>query len=147
MRNASREIHLLLRQINQRFFELVARELCEVGITAPQLIVLRCFKGGKRLRMSDLSKQVGLSNSTVCGIVDRLEERGYVRRSRDEEDRRVVWVQAQPKAAELKEHVPILQDEYSEFFLSGMTEEDTERLIHTLTLFSNHLLEKLEHKK
>lgn len=146
MKNASREIHMLLRQINQRFFELVSRELSEVGITAPQLLVLRCFKNGNRLRMSDVSKQVGLSNSTVCGIVDRLEERGYVRRSRDEADRRVVWVQPGPKAAELKEHAPILQDEHSEFFLAGMTEEDTARLIHTLTLFSNHLLEKLENK-
>jgi DNA-binding MarR family transcriptional regulator len=44
------------------------------------------------MRIGDLSKEMGLSNSTVSGIVDKLEENELIERIRIKEDRRVIKV-------------------------------------------------------
>lgn len=44
-------------------------------------------------RVSDLARRVGVSNPTMTGILDRLEARGLVRRTRDRRDRRVTVVE------------------------------------------------------
>jgi DNA-binding MarR family transcriptional regulator len=53
-------------------------------------------------RLAELS---GLTTGTVTGVIDRLERAGYVRRHRDESDRRRVLVAPVPAAmAELAQH-------------------------------------------
>src|SRR5262245_61022696 len=57
--------------------------------SAPQqMMALRILGGGPR-KMSELAQARFCDNSNVTGIVDRLEERGLVRRKAAEGDRRV----------------------------------------------------------
>jgi DNA-binding MarR family transcriptional regulator len=143
---ASREIRDLIRQINQGFFELLSHELCNYGITVPQWLVIRCLKENKQM-MSDISRVVGLSNSTITGIVDRLERNGYVSRTRDQEDRRVVWVFRTEKLDQLMQSIPLLQDSYFESFLEGISEEETEAILRSLHLLAKHIQEKASKRK
>lgn len=46
----------------------------------------------KAYKATDLAKEIGISASTLTGVVDRLVERGYVKRISDEKDRRVVFI-------------------------------------------------------
>lgn len=41
---------------------------------------------------SQLAEQTGLSTGAITGVVDRLEKAGYVRRKRDQSDRRLVFI-------------------------------------------------------
>ena len=59
-------------------------------ITGQQLGVLRIIALSPSISLGDLSERMFLHVSTVCGIVDRLEKKGYVTRERSGEDRRVV---------------------------------------------------------
>ncbi|QAA30212.1 MarR family winged helix-turn-helix transcriptional regulator [Clostridium manihotivorum] len=54
------------------------------------LVGVLCHSG--EMKVSDLSEKLGLSNSTVSGIIDRLEKQGLVERKRSKEDKRVVYV-------------------------------------------------------
>src|SRR3954468_24278847 len=60
----------------------------EFELAPQQMIALRILGGGPR-KMSDLAHALFCDNSNVTGIVDRLEERGLVRREAAEGDRRV----------------------------------------------------------
>src|SRR4029077_575813 len=53
-----------------------------------QMIAIRMLGSGPR-KMSELAQALFCDNSNVTGIVDRLEERGLVRREAAEGDRRV----------------------------------------------------------
>lgn len=64
----------------------------ELELTAPQGMLMFTVHSKGSMKISEISKLMGLSNSTVSGIVDRLEAQGYVNRVRSEEDRRVVNV-------------------------------------------------------
>ena len=59
-------------------------------ITGQQLGALRIVAMSPGISLGDLSEKLFLHISSVSGIVDRLEKRGYVTRERNGEDRRVV---------------------------------------------------------
>ncbi|HSD24037.1 MAG TPA: MarR family transcriptional regulator [Solirubrobacterales bacterium] len=60
----------------------------EFDLAPQQMIALRMLGSGPR-KMSELAQALFCDNSNVTGIVDRLEERGLVRREAAEGDRRV----------------------------------------------------------
>jgi DNA-binding MarR family transcriptional regulator len=65
----------------------------QYNLTPPQGLLVFLLNQKKTLKISEISLKMGLSNSTVSGIVDRLEAQGLVERIRSQEDRRVVLVQ------------------------------------------------------
>ena len=57
-----------------------APEFLEVGVTMSQAKVLYLVQAAPGLRMSDLSARLGVSLSTVSGVVDRLVDQGLLER-------------------------------------------------------------------
>lgn len=78
----------------------------QFGITGPQLWALKTIFQHGDLSLSELSKRMYLHPSTMTGVVDRLEKKGFVVRERDEGDRRVVKLQITPKGANLIKKAP-----------------------------------------
>jgi DNA-binding MarR family transcriptional regulator len=70
-----------------------APEFLEVGVTMSQAKVLYLVQAAPGLRMSDLSARLGVSLSTVSGVVDRLVDQGLLNRRDDPADRRHVVLQ------------------------------------------------------
>lgn len=62
------------------------------GSTLPQRIVLGQLARHGGMSVKELSQKVGLSHSTISGIVDRLERKGLATRIRDPRDRRITKV-------------------------------------------------------
>ena len=79
------EVAVLLKHNMVKNFE-------SLGITMPQGMVLGTLTRFGQMKLTELSDRIGLSNSTVSGIIDRLERQQYVERVRSQEDRRVVYV-------------------------------------------------------
>ena len=81
------------------------------NITGPQLACLMVVKEDAPISSGKLAKKVYLSPSTVVGIVDRLEEKKLIKRSRDSKDRRLVHLLMTPKGEELVDAAPSLLQE------------------------------------
>jgi len=77
----------LLQGVGQRQSREFVRKY---RITGQQLGALRIVAMSPGISLGDLSEKLFLHISSVSGIVDRLEKRGYVTRERNGEDRRVV---------------------------------------------------------
>jgi len=58
------------------------------GLTGPQLVIMQEIGRRGTPSPTDLARAVKLSNPTVTGILNRLEQRGLVSRERSERDRR-----------------------------------------------------------
>jgi len=69
-----------------------APEFLGVGVTMSQAKVLYLVQAETGLRMSELSARLGVSLSTVSGVVDRLVDQGLLNRHDDPADRRQVVV-------------------------------------------------------
>ena len=76
------------------------------GITGPQLWALKIVSQHPDLALGELSRKMYLHPSTVTGVIDRLESKGYVVRDRDLADRRVVKVKLTPAGQDLAAKAP-----------------------------------------
>ena len=54
----------------------------QFGLTGPQLTVIKLLETFGDLSLSSLSERIRAQNSTVTGIIDRMEREGLVRRER-----------------------------------------------------------------
>ncbi|HEX6838239.1 MAG TPA: MarR family transcriptional regulator [Polyangia bacterium] len=70
---------------------LSKEEATRHGVTPTQLSVLKLLAEIGDLSLGTLSKEIRAHNSTVTGIVDRMEAAGLVERARSDQDRRV-WI-------------------------------------------------------
>jgi DNA-binding MarR family transcriptional regulator len=91
----ARAYHSLANRLG-RFFE-------EQGITGAQFGVLRCLSdaGADGLMLSELSRDLMVTCGNITGVVDRLEQAGYLRRERLPDDRRVVMARLTDEGKEL----------------------------------------------
>ena len=104
-RHDLRVLQSLRRIIRQT--EMHSRNLAaQYKITGPQLVCLHAIQDEGRVTVSRISQAVFLSPSTVVGILDRLAEKSLVVRTRDEHDRRKVYVTLSEKGKELVAHAP-----------------------------------------
>src|SRR6185437_11261723 len=74
----------------------------EYGLTPSQYNVLRILRGeGKPLPILEIANRTITVVPGITGLIDRLEEAGFVARERCSEDRRVVYVSLTSKAEKL----------------------------------------------
>jgi DNA-binding MarR family transcriptional regulator len=100
------EIMQSLRRIFKAIQDYSQKVFHEYGITGPQLWALKTISATGGLSLGELSKKMYLHPSTVTGVVDRLEKKGYVSRDRAQKDRRVVKVQLTPLGKRLVKKAP-----------------------------------------
>lgn len=90
-----------------RALELYSREVeAAHGLTAPQRWALWMLYKVGPMSLKDLAANMHLDPSTVVGVVDRLEAKGLVARSRDTQDRRRVRLALTPKGKALERKAP-----------------------------------------
>lgn len=104
----------ILRSLRRiiRAIDIHSRKLkSEYELTAPQLICLLEVVENSPLSASKIAQNVHLSPSTIVGILDRLEKKGLIQRTRNVKDRRLVDVTATENGRQLAGHAPSpLQD-------------------------------------
>jgi DNA-binding MarR family transcriptional regulator len=72
---------------------LFARLLREHGLTPSQYNILRILRGeGKPLPILEIASRTITVVPGITGLIDRLEQAGFVNRVRCEKDRRVIYV-------------------------------------------------------
>lgn len=119
---------------SQNAVDRVDEAACDLlGVNRTDLRCLDLLEREGRVTAGRLADLAGLTTGAVTALLDRLERRGYVRRLRDERDRRRVLVEITPEAVELAERVygPIGEEALGE--LEGYTDEQ-------LTLLRDHYL-------
>ena len=84
------EVLFSIRQII-RAMDLHSKKLSKhVGLTGPQLILMRSIEKFGEVTIRALSKHTNMSQATATTILDRLERNGYVQRVRSIKDKRKV---------------------------------------------------------
>lgn len=137
--NIGMDVVKILRQIMDGIKQNVEQEFKEIQITGPQGMLIRILIHNGEMKISDLSDKMGLSNSTVSGIVDRLEKQGFVERIRSVEDRRVVYVNLTSDFRKLAENHFNQVGSIVDDLLSGATAKDVEKIFEGLNLLKKFI--------
>lgn len=81
------------------------------GLSMAQLHILHMLQRHGEMPMSRLADVLNVSLSNATGLVDRIEERGFVERSRVPEDRRIVLIRVTPAGQRLLDEIDALSEE------------------------------------
>lgn len=111
-----------------------------LGLGASDWKVLGLVQSGGTVTAGEVVRRSGLKPASVTGVLDRLERRGYVRRVRDEQDRRRVVVEITPGLVEggrelftgLMRRLDALYEDYSDAeleLIAGFLEEVAEHQV------------------
>ncbi len=99
-----------------------------VQITVAQSGILFLLKQQDRRMMSELGKILGIENSAMTGLVDRLERSGFVTRVVDPADRRALLICATPAGLkEVEKAKPIIR-RVNNAIKAGFSEHEVEVL-------------------
>lgn len=101
-------------------------------LTGPQLTVVKMLEQIGELSLSELSERIRAQNSTVTGIIDRMEREGLVTRERSKEDRRVVYIRLTAKGKRLAEDIPVEPWEIFRSALETLTASEVRDLVKIL---------------
>lgn len=105
-----------------RAIDLHSKQLVnKYGLTGPQMIVLKviCQKGEQLMNSTQLAYEVSLSQATITSILDRLVERGYIKREKSERDKRKTYIKPTDKATVIFEQNPtLLQEDFIRQFVA-----------------------------
>ena len=124
------EAILYLYTESRRLTKELARQ---VDLTGPQLTVLKMLEGLGDLSLSELSERIRAQNSTVTGIIDRMEREGLVLRARSTEDRRVVKIKLTDKGSKIARAIAVEPMEIFRGALESLSAGETRELLKILT--------------
>ncbi|MCC6552739.1 MAG: MarR family transcriptional regulator [Polyangiaceae bacterium] len=113
------------------------------GLTGPQLTILKLLESFEDLSLSTLSERIRAQNSTVTGIVDRMEREGLVRRERSKTDRRVVHLRLSEKGARLAREIQVEPMEIFRGALLSLSPSDLRDLLRILTKLQKQVLARV----
>ncbi len=132
-----------LFHIKKMLFAEIGKSFMASGLTSIEVMVLYRIKHGmENQKISELANEMGIPASTFTGIIDRLVEKNYIERERNEEDRRIVTIKIRDnKSQTMKEANPAAK--YMQEVLSEMEPEWADDFIQKL----HYLERKLEQKQ
>jgi MarR family transcriptional regulator, organic hydroperoxide resistance regulator len=95
-----------LRRVFQVIQEYSKKVEHSTGLTSPQLWAIKVLSEAGPMMVSELAGRMYLHPATVVGVLNRLEKHDLIKRTRSEEDRRIVWIDLTLKGKALVESAP-----------------------------------------
>ena len=83
------------------FVQHLSEELSRGQVSFPQFFLLGHIASSESLSMTEIADKMTHTTAAATGLVDRLENLGYVRRTHGADDRRKVLVRITPKGLAL----------------------------------------------
>lgn len=135
-RHLESEFMLALRRGNTVMQLLGAASAELIGINATDLNCLNILALTGRMAAGELARATGLSTASITGMLDRLEEAGFVQRERDPHDRRRVVVVLDAERG-LRDIVPVFAPVMQSW--QAIAEQYTDEQLTLILGFQNQL--------
>ena len=119
----------------------------EYGVTIPQVLCLNFLNNSPSYQttQSEIKKFLNLNSSTVSGIIDRLEKRGYLARLPKSGDKRIANIALTSSGEELLSTIPPLLHEQLSTKLQSLDEPEIRKVENSLETLVRQLdIEQLE---
>ncbi|OJV64463.1 MAG: hypothetical protein BGO41_12665 [Clostridiales bacterium 38-18] len=130
----SYEVVRRVKKLKDSLHGNMSRLFKEGNLTGPQgMVVGLLFRMGP-LKISELSQQMGLSMSTVSGILDRLERDNIVYREKSETDGRVILVKITEEFKKNSKHSFSNMNHRWDKILDLATDEEIDRILEALDI-------------
>ncbi len=131
----TKDIISLLSKIRESANRYIIGEMNRWGVTG--LVpshgdILFALLKSEALTMKELAEKIGKDKSTVTALVDKLLKLGYLEKTRDTKDSRVIFVTLTESGKALKPMFDSISKDLMELVYRGITEKEKEELLQIL---------------
>lgn len=130
--------------VTQHFSQQFREHFGKLNLTFPQALTMNVLGNEGPMPISKLAEKTGSANSTISGVVDRLERLGLARRIRSTADHRIITVEATEKYETLRKQADVGVNAYFQSLLSSLSPEEIETVTRGLDLLDKALSPKEE---
>lgn len=129
-RKCTNQPFLLLMQTSKAIQEKIRDEMSKNKLSITEFSVLEVlFYQGKQT-IQQIGTRILISSGSMTYVIDKLEQKGIIKRNDCKEDRRVIHITLTPEGMDMMENImPKYQDMVDSFF-EDLTEDDSELMIH-----------------
>lgn len=140
----SLKLFVVLNRALQSIQKKVVKDIKRYGLNLTEFAVLELLYNKGEQPIQKIGKKVLLASSSITYVVDRLEEKKFIKRRACPNDRRVIYAHLTDEGKELMEKTfPEHEEAISKIF-GGLTIEEKKELIHQLKKLGTYA-ESLEH--
>ena len=122
----------LVRRLHQVHYALFFEECDSFGITPVQYGLLTILSTNPDSDQITLANALGIDRTNVADVLNRLEQRGLVARTRSVEDRRMILVRLTPPGERLVENMHPAMARAQERLLEVLSPQEREAFVRTL---------------
>jgi DNA-binding MarR family transcriptional regulator len=123
----------LLKRLGWTFKERALEAFETTGLNPQHHAILSLLDEGSRETQGTIADALGYDRSQLVGLLDELEERGFVDRQRDRMDRRRHLVSLTPAGKKMLGQLRTIATRVERDFLAPL-DDDERRTLHTLLL-------------
>jgi DNA-binding MarR family transcriptional regulator len=113
-------------------FDRIGRLLRPLGVSAAGGLVLGLLRDHGPMSPSELGDRLIVTRATVTGLLDSLERRGLVVRSRHATDRRSLVVEITPQGLDVLRQLRTLVHRHEKAWMGGLSGDELEAYIQLL---------------
>jgi DNA-binding MarR family transcriptional regulator len=113
-------------------FDQIGRLLRPLNVSAAGGLVLGILHDHGSMTPSALGERLIVTRATVTGLLDSLEQRGFVRRSANPVDRRSLVVQITPAGLTVLQELRTIVHRHEKAWLSGLSDPDLHSYVEQL---------------
>lgn len=130
---------LLLPKVVARVFETQDRALAVAGLTARQALVLLSCDLEEANTMAELASLYGLEASSITRLVDRLEKKHLIERTRSRSDRRKTVLSLTPQGKDALRRAVKIASPIAVAMWKGVSKKERKALAEIVTKVLNNL--------
>jgi MarR family transcriptional regulator, organic hydroperoxide resistance regulator len=128
-----------LRRISRAISEYPKNAERITGLTGPQLWAMKLLANTSPIKVSELARRMYLHPATVVGILDRLETKGMVTRTRSKADRRAVDLVLTDRGKSMVANAPEVAQALLVKGLEALSDEEFCRVAEVMELLTRIL--------
>ena len=118
----------LIAQTRHKLVESVEKELAPLGLTHAQFVVVVQLANGMAATPAEFCRLLNYDSGAMTRLLDRIEEKGIIRRVRSSKDRRSVGLELTDKGQELYPNIVPLVLGVNDRLLQGFSKSETQML-------------------
>jgi DNA-binding MarR family transcriptional regulator len=138
---STRDIISLIAVVREKANRFIVQEMSTKemeGLAPSHGDILSALFEYSSLTMKDLAKKINKDKSTVTALVNKLLNLGYIERTRDIADSRIVYITLTEKGENLKGDFKEISDKLIERVYKDISKNEQEVLINILTKIYNN---------
>ncbi|GFR37106.1 MarR family transcriptional regulator [Insulibacter thermoxylanivorax] len=128
----SLKLFVVLSKASKVIMEGAVRDMKKYGVSPTEFTLMELLYHKGDFPLQQIGNKILMTSGSITYNIDKLENKGLIRRIPSEEDRRVIYARLTEEGRKLIERIFPLHSQAIHQLLSGLTDEEKETLIPLL---------------